>query len=669
MIEENPSRIRNARLIPKGKDVARRTRRKRRPKETVKFREPENFADSTLIYFFISGISPIKICLKRSDSFRIVVLLMKNVVRVSVLVIALSLISFVVTSGAKERPDTKAGNQLKVGMAEIDITPPVGYRMAGYYDERFSTGVHDPLKAKAIVLQQGTEKVALVFCDLVGISLSVSTNARARASAHCGIPVSNISLFATHSHTGPLFNDIRGNHFNEDAIARYGFDAHQTVDYPTVLIERVVKAIAQANKNLAPGRLDVGIAQQEGLPFNRRYHMRNGRVAFNPGILNTNIVRPASPVDHDVGIVMVRDAKEKILGGLTVFAMHADCVGGTEFSADYPFFIQQTLREKFGTNYISAFGAGTCGDLNQIDVTKKAPFKGFAAAQNYGERIGKTVIAAQENLSTIKNPSLAVRRKKLIVPLQEVSAKEIAEAREKLPLLGTDKLDFYSKVRMVKALDLAARGQELATEIQVYRLDSDTAMVGLPAEIFVEFGLSIKKQSPFKNTLVLSICNDRPCYVPTLKAFKEGSYEVTNSRVKPGVGELFAETAVELLKQLKSERTQQRPKASSKLIKQNHELLKAATAGDLKKVKTLIAAGADINYQEDSGSKFTPLLWAIYEEHYEVAIYLLRNGANANIPDASGMQPLDLATRNSSPDAEAVFQLLKEKGAKPGHPQ
>src|ERR1700677_62043 len=70
----------------------------------------------------------------------------------------------------------------KVGMAEIDITPPLGHRMAGYYDERFATGVHDPLMAKAIILQQGDKKVALVFCDLVGLSLNVSTNARARAS-------------------------------------------------------------------------------------------------------------------------------------------------------------------------------------------------------------------------------------------------------------------------------------------------------------------------------------------------------------------------------------------------------------------------------------------------------------------------------------------------------
>ena len=62
---------------------------------------------------------------------------------------------------------------------------------------------------------------------------------------------------------------------------------------------------------------------------------------------------------------------------------------------------------------------------------------------------------------------------------------------------------------------------------------------------FSEFGLDIKKRSPFKQTLVIALDNDRPCYVPTLKAFEEGSYEVVNSRVKPGVGEQLANTAVD----------------------------------------------------------------------------------------------------------------------------
>ena len=441
--------------------------------------------------------------------------------------------------------------QLLAGLTEIEITPPVGFRMAGYYDERFSTGIHDPLKAKALVLQQGSEKIALVFCDLVGMSLSVTTNARAQASALYHIPVAHISIFATHSHTGPLFNDVRATFFHEDAIKRLGHDDHETLDYPKFLTEKLVAVIGQANARLEPSDLSVGIGQQEGLPFNRRYHMKNGKVAFNPGQMNTNIVGPAGPVDHEVGILLVTPHSGKPAGGLTVFAMHADTTGGTDFSADYPYYIQQTLRDKMGPNYISIFGAGTCGDLSHIDVNHKSEVKGPAVAQGLGTAIGSTVLKNIPQLEQIKTPSLSVVHQVPIMPLQQVTPEKVATAKAQMPELAGEKMNFYDKVLMVKAVDLDARGKEWPMEVQVYRLADDTAIVGLPAEIFVEFGLAIKKQSPFKNTLVIALNNDRPCYIPTLKAYQEGSYETINSRLVPGTGEQLVQIAVDLLNKLK----------------------------------------------------------------------------------------------------------------------
>src|SRR5678815_2033774 len=111
-------------------------------------------------------------------------------------------ISFLGCRHLTNTPPTKPGSVM-VGAAEIDITPPIGHRMAGYFDERLSTGVHDPLKAKAIVMKQGDEQIALVYCDLVGVSLHVTTNARVMASDKTGIPVSHIVISASHSHTGP----------------------------------------------------------------------------------------------------------------------------------------------------------------------------------------------------------------------------------------------------------------------------------------------------------------------------------------------------------------------------------------------------------------------------------------------------------------------------------
>src|ERR1022692_3813329 len=226
-----------------------------------------------------------------------------------------------------------------VGAAEIDIPPPMGARLAGYFNERLATGMHDPLHAKAIVLRQGAEQIAFVSCDLIGISLGVTMNARVQASARTGIPVSNIVICATHSHTGPLFEGALRDYFHEVAEKKYSRDPQEEVDYPALLIERLVKVICAAQASLRPAQLQAGITTQPGLSFNRRYWMKNGKVVFNPGVRNPDIVRPAGPTDPDVGILLARDPKTKQpVTGLTVFAVHSDTVGGTLYSADYEYY-------------------------------------------------------------------------------------------------------------------------------------------------------------------------------------------------------------------------------------------------------------------------------------------------------------------------------------------
>ncbi|PWU11782.1 MAG: hypothetical protein C5B50_22685 [Verrucomicrobia bacterium] len=445
---------------------------------------------------------------------------------------------------------------LYAGAAEVDITPPIGFRMAGYFDERLATAVHDPLHAKALVLKQGGQEIALVVCDLVGVPLLVTTNARAQASQATGIPISHIVIAGTHSHTGPLFSDVRSGTLHDAAVRKYGEDPHQTIDYPQFLIPHLVKVIVAAHSKLQPAELFAGVTKQEGLTFNRRYWMKNGKVAFNPGQLNPNIVRPAGPTDTDVGVILLtRPGTKQPFAGLTTFAVHSDTVGGTEFSADYEYYLEQTLKRRFGKDFVSVFGLGTCGDLNHIDVTKADMLKGFPMAEHIGTTLGAAVIQESEQLlkeaRSRASGTFAVASTTIQVELQDISPDQLADARAMSDKLADPGTEFMRKVVAVKVLDLAVRGSTWPMEVQVFRLNSETALVCLPAEIFVELGLAIKHASPFKNTIVLSICNDRPSYVPTEKAFKEGSYEVTNSRVKPGTGEKLVQTALELLNQVK----------------------------------------------------------------------------------------------------------------------
>ena len=474
---------------------------------------------------------------------------MKTVARCLIPAIVLSVVPFLGCQHPDGRPAT--GESLSAGAAEIDITPPVGYRLAGYFSERLATGIHDPLKAKAIVLRQGREQIALVACDLIGVSLGISTNARARASERTGIPVTNIVIGATHTHTGPLFEGPLREYFHQAAVEKQQRDPQEQVDYPSLLIERLVNVIAAAQANLRPAELQAGVAKQKGLAFNRRFWMKNGKVVFNPGQLNPDIVRPAGPTDPDVGIVLARDPETRQpFAGLTVFAMHLDTVGGTLMGADYAYYLEQALRQQFGKEFVSAFGLGTCGDINHINVSQKEPTGGPAVAARLGRALGETVLAAAPRLPVVKQPALAARSTTLEVPLCEVTPPQVAEARAVMEKFNDPNTGFLAKVAAVRVLDLARLASPRPMEVQVFRLDAETAMVCLPCEIFVELGLAIKRASPFRNTLVIEICNDRPSYVPTAKAFAEGSYEVTNARVKPGAGEMLVAAAVRLLNEV-----------------------------------------------------------------------------------------------------------------------
>lgn len=433
---------------------------------------------------------------------------------------------------------------LQAGLAEIEITPPVPYRLDGYFTERLSTAVRDPLKAKALVLQQGTTKTALVVCDLIGVPRSLTDDVRAAAAARTGIPVANIAITATHTHTGPLFAGERARVFSEQAAAKHGSDPLAAVKYPELLRDRLIEVIASANAAVSSATLEFVSGREERVSFNRRVHMKDGTVVTNPGIANANVVRAAGPIDPDLPFILISKDKAPV-GSLTVFAMHLDTVGGTEYSADYPAHLAYELAREFGEKFMSIFGTGTCGDINHIDVSGARR----NSARLLGEQLAISVLSARPRQPVV-NPTLAAASGKLTLPLRQVSETQIVSARANTAKIGTNELPFLTQVETVSTLDLSRRGATLETEVQVLRLSQDLAIVLLPGEIFVELGLAIKQASPFKHTLVIELSNDNPAYIPTEKAFKEGSYETVNSRIAPGGGERLVAEALRLLKAL-----------------------------------------------------------------------------------------------------------------------
>ncbi len=449
---------------------------------------------------------------------------------------------------SSSRKRSVSDSELTAGLAVIDITPPIPYRMSGYFRERLSTGTSNPLRAKAIVLRQGSESAALVFCDIIGLSLDVSSRVRRQVAEKTGIPAANILIAATHSHTGPLYFGALRKYFHDLAVAKQGSDPYEKVDYSSELAGKIVKAITQADAAAKPVRLKAGVAEQRDLSFNRRFHMKDGTVRFNPGVLNPNIVRPAGPIDPGVGIVFFDEADSgSSAAALVNFSLHLDTVGGIKYAADYPFYLEQSLREKYGDKFVLLFGTGACGDINHIDVARRERLK----TDFIGNTLAQTVKAKAGSLETVVEPSLVVRSEVVEVPLQKYGPQKVAWARENIKKVGTRELSFLEQVEAYKILAIEMRNSEtIGLEVQVFRLSSDVAVVGLPGEVFVDLGLAVKSASPFATTLVIELCQDAPGYIPTKKAFAEGSYETVNSRIAPGGGEMMVKAAVRLLKEL-----------------------------------------------------------------------------------------------------------------------
>ncbi|MDA1230198.1 MAG: hypothetical protein O2856_05440 [Planctomycetota bacterium] len=480
----------------------------------------------------------------------------KRILRIAVCVTVLIMLSS--TSFAQDT--------IKIGVAETDINPPVGFPMAGYYHERLAEGTIDSLKAKCIVFRGETQQAAIVICDLTGIAVDFSTEVRRLASEKTGIPAKYIVVSATHSHTAPDYTK-----------ALYDFQGDRTGDeqrqkYVKLLINNTVEAVVKASNVAAPAQLESGWAEQKTpVAFNRRFVQRDGSVRTWVGLEYPGSLRSAGPIDPEIGMLLVKGTIGKVRGLFSSFALHLDTVGGLKWSGDYPYFIEQAVHNSTGPGVVSLFGTGCCGDVNHVNPRGKERNK----TDFIGGSLGETVVSGLSQLEVIQNPHLEVRSAIVPLPLQDVTADEVAEAIATVKAVQAgEKVEFLDHVAAHKRLMLdelrnspriaaaedsqlarrrthrwAGVGAELPVDINVICIGDDIAIVCLPGEVFVDLGLAIKRGSPFRTTIIMELSNCvETCYIPTRAAYAGGSYEVTNSTLKPGAGEMLVEESLRLLR-------------------------------------------------------------------------------------------------------------------------
>lgn len=300
--------------------------------------------------------------------------------------------------------------------------------------------------------------------------------------------------------------------------------------------------------------------------------MKDGTVRTWQRLDNPDVVRAAGPIDPEITLLTIRDAKDDAPRGvLSNFALHLDTVGGQQWSADYPYYIEQALRKKLGDDVVSVFGIGACGDINHSDPSRTERNK----TDVIGNSLGATIEAAVPTLASVASTELQVRTATVSFPLQDVTQVQLDRAVELIPAAKAgEKVDFFDLVGAYKAIMLdqlhnkppivpaseflswglshnwAGVGDALPVEVTTMTIGTEVALVFLPGEVFVDLGLAIKRGSPYRTTFVIELSNCvETIYIPTRAAYAGGSYEVTNSTGQPGNGEMLVEAALKLLRE------------------------------------------------------------------------------------------------------------------------
>lgn len=436
--------------------------------------------------------------------------------------------------------------ELKVGAASAKITPPLGIPLAGYYHARGAQGVLDDLYAKALVLDDGQTKVALVTCDLISIPRHTIEASRQAIEEKTGIPGGNVMISATHTHTGPSLP----RQSSKDELDGGSNDKAQA--YAASLPGLIAQAVADAHAKAAPALVSCARESEDRLAYCRRFWMKDGTVGWNPGKLNPNIIRPVSPIDPEVGVVYFETAERQPLATYVNYAMHTDTTGGEQISADYPGVLAMRLAEYRGEAMQTLFANGCCGDLNHFNVQWGGRQHGRDEAIRLGTILAASVMKAYMDLRPVEAATLRVRHEMLQLPLPPVSEEDVRQAEE-IKKKGSE-AKFLEQVQAYKALDVAERqGKPLEVEVQVIALGDELAWVSLPGEVFVDIGLSIKAASPFRQTHIAELANGSVGYIPNRSAYAEGNYEVISARCGEGSGEMLVTAATRMLNEIHAE--------------------------------------------------------------------------------------------------------------------
>ncbi len=424
----------------------------------------------------------------------------------------------------------------KCGMYEIEITPPLGLMIPGYFQKRQASEVVDGLFAKALVLDNGKDTAAIVALDAIGTTKMLVDGIRERVNSFTGIPRECIMVTATHCHTAGPFHDK---------------------EYLPWLIKKAADAVIMAYKKRKSAVLSYGTGSIGGLAFNRRYYMKGGKVSTNPSPGDTDILKPEGPVDESLAVLKIQGTDGNPIGIVVNFSCHLDTVGGTGYCADYPGEISTNIKKFLGNSAVCMFITGACGNINHYDINNPETYDNRVYYKKFGRML------AFETMKILNNPDGEVSLKTLGIltqysefNLRKPSSDEIRWANE---LLKEGKeggyvdkgVNYTEEAYAQRIVSLSQMKQnDISVEIQIVCTE-EMAITGWPGEMFVEFGLELKKRSPRVFNMIAELSNGVECgYIPTRGAFANGGYEPRfsdSANLEEDAGKKIVESSLEMI--------------------------------------------------------------------------------------------------------------------------
>lgn len=470
----------------------------------------------------------------------------------------------------------------KAGFARVDITPPLGTYMPGYYKLRYAKSVLDPLQINMVAFSDGKKTALIAQYDTEALSDAVADDMRDAIVKATGIDRDAILLHASHTHDGGFLVSKCTNGSMADTKKTVGDGVISKTGplddlYVAFAVRRSADAAVEALRDLKPAKLSIGRSVAKRISFGRRYLMKDGKVKTNPGTNNPDIVKPVGTADETVQVLRVdREGAKSIC--IINFQTHPDVVGGETLTADWPGLTRTVFEAATMGEANCLVLNGTQGDVNHCNVLPKpgemnglkrdfdAVDRGYDHAKHMANVIAGAALSVWLKCEAVQSGAIRFATANVKVPAQKAKdsdEKNLAWANKVWALHEAGKDDEISKWIGCYAMELttevarAGRIRNMAKHDDFHLIPvwgiamGDVAFGAFPGEPFNNIGVEIRKHSPFKLTMLSCLTNGSRGYFPFSDSYKEGGYESATSPFGPSVADDLIAGELKLLKSLK----------------------------------------------------------------------------------------------------------------------